>query len=96
MELLVDKFFQVLWFNYLVPYSEDSFKEQVESIAEIKVVPSCFCVLILSVLLFEEVVSEFINWHETLETGIHVTKLIVVAQTTKVFFIFVYRSRNHN
>jgi hypothetical protein len=81
----------VLWFNNLAPYSEDSFKEEIKSIAEIKVISGSLCVLILRILLLEEVVSKFINWHEALETGVHVAKLIVVAQTTEVFFIVIYR-----
>ena len=69
--------------------SEDPFEEEIESIAEIKVVSGCFNVFVLSIFLFKKVVSEFIDRNKTLQASIHVAELVIVTQSTQVLLVFI-------
>ena len=71
--------------NILVPL-EHGLVEEVEAIAEIEIVPLCPCILIVSILLQQIVVSHLCNGGKALHESIQVAIIAVVPHAKDAFF----------
>ena len=67
-------------------FAEDNVKEIVEFVVVFKVVFSPCLVLEFSIFLHDEIITEFIDGDQTLQTGIHIAVICVVVETNDPIF----------
>jgi hypothetical protein len=72
-------------YNILVPL-EHGLVEEVEAIAEIEIVSLCPCILIVSILLQQIVVSHLCNGGKALHESIQVAIIAVISHAKDAFF----------